>query len=423
MSRVGNRKPGTGAEQRESKTARPRVLIVITLAEVGGAGTYVAALLPALVERFEVAVAAHGDGPLKGAVEASGARFIALRHVRRPINPVRDAAGLVELVRLCRRERPDIIHVNSSKAGILGRIAGFLARVPIRIFTVHGWSFSAPGPTSVAYRVVERLIRPITTLVICVSEYDRRVGAAARACSSRSSIVIHNGINVRNASRADSAATTPLVIAVGRLSPQKNPAALVRSLAQVQSQFRAVIVGDGPDHEAVRLEIDRLGLADKVMLVGERADVSEFLRGADVFASSSRYEGLPIAVLEAMAAGLPVVAFAVGGVPELVVDETTGLLVPAGDEASLGAALERLLADASLRRRLGESGRARAERLFGLDAFRRAHVEAYESALASRNLAPRGPRAADAVPLASEASEASLARDPRRSARSVDEHE
>ena len=143
---------------------RPKVLMVITLAEAGGAQSYVASLLPALSEHFEVAVAAHGDGPLRDATVKAGARFIPLRHVRRPIHPGRDVAGLVELVRLIRRERPAILHASSSKAGILGRLAAAAAGVPVRIFTVHGWAFSAySGLSSKLYRWADRLMRPLTT--------------------------------------------------------------------------------------------------------------------------------------------------------------------------------------------------------------------------------------------------------------------
>ena len=127
----------------------PRVLILITLAEPGGAQTYVADLLPALAGRFDVVVAAHGDGPLRTAARDAGVRFVGLRHVRRPLHAVRDPLGLLELVVLMRRLRPDIVHANSSKAGVLGRLAAVLAGVPIRIFTVHGWAFSAYSGTRV----------------------------------------------------------------------------------------------------------------------------------------------------------------------------------------------------------------------------------------------------------------------------------
>ena len=142
-----------------------------------GAQSYVASLLPALVGRFDVTVAAHGAGPLRDAAEAAGVRFVPLANVRRPVNPFRDLAGLVELVRLLRRERPDILHANSSKAGVLGRLAAALTGVPIRIFTAHGWAFAAhSGLAARGYRVADRLMRPLTTATICVSEREREAG-------------------------------------------------------------------------------------------------------------------------------------------------------------------------------------------------------------------------------------------------------
>ena len=121
----------------------PRILLLITLAETGGAQTYVAGLLPALAGRFDVVVAAHGDGPLRDAALAAGARYVPLRHVRRNLHPAHDVLGLLELAALIRRERPDIVHANSSKAGVLGRTAAAALGVPVRIFTAHGWAFKA----------------------------------------------------------------------------------------------------------------------------------------------------------------------------------------------------------------------------------------------------------------------------------------
>lgn len=365
-------------------TARPRVLLVITLAEVGGAQTYVASLLPALSEHFDVAVAAHGEGPLRAAASSGGVRFIPLKHVRRPIKPLRDLAGLVELVRLLRRERPQILHASSSKAGVLGRLAGFAARVPIRIFTVHGWAFAAySGRASSLYRWADRLMSPLTTVTICVSENERATGLEAGTCRAERTVVIRNAVDVATAPRARHDAATPRIVAVGRLKPPKDCLTLVRALAALPSGlFEALIVGDGPDRGALEAETRRLGLAERVRLAGERGDVPALLAASDVFVLSSASEGLPVSVLEAMAAELPVVASAVGGMSELVVNGETGLLVPPGDANELAAALGRLIADRDLRRRFGAAGRARAEGLFDLRAFRGAHVELYRRELA-----------------------------------------
>ena len=362
--------------------------MLVTLAEVGGAQSYVASLLPALVDQFDVTVAAHGDGPLRTATEATDARFVPLRNVRRAVNPLRDLAGLLELVRLLRRERPDILHANSSKAGVLGRLAAAITGVPIRIFTAHGWAFAAhSGLAARAYRVADRLMRPLTTATICVSERELEAGLAARTCASDATVVIPNAVDVGAAPRSVSTRQPPLLVAVGRLKAPKDFPTLVRALGRLPAgSFEAMIVGDGPDRPQLEESVRSAGLSYAVRLTRERNDVPHLLASADVFVLPSRSEGHPVSVLEAMAAGLPVVASRVGGVPEQVVEGETGLLVEPGDPEPLAAALERLTDDPALRRRLGAAGRARAEERFDLEPFRRAHLELYSRELATRRL-------------------------------------
>jgi glycosyltransferase involved in cell wall biosynthesis len=374
---------------------RPRVLLLITLAEIGGAQSYVASLLPALTDRFEVTVAAHGPGPLRDAAAEAGVRFIALKHVRRPISLWRDVAGFVELVRLLRRERPDILHASSSKAGLLGRLAGFAAGVPIRVFTVHGWAFAAhSGRASLLYRWADRLVRPLTTVTVCVSESERMAGIRAGTCKAERTVVIRNAVSIDGVPRARHERAKPLLISVGRLRPPKDFVTLARALAALPvGSFEALIVGDGPDRHVLETELRRLGIDDRVRLAGERHDVLALLAAADVFVLSSFSEGLPVSVLEAMAAELPVVASRVGGVSELVEDGKTGFLVAAEDPHDLAAALTRLIEDRDLRRRLGAVGRVRAETRFNLNSFRRAHLELYAAELTRRSLPIPSPSA------------------------------
>jgi len=357
---------------------RPRILILVTLAEVGGAQTYVTALLPALAKEFDVTVAAWGPGPLAGAARGAGARYVPLRFVRRDVS-WREPLGLLELVLLCLRVRPHVVHANSSKAGVLGRIAAWLTGVPVRIFTAHGWAFMQyRGPAARMYLTLDRLVGPLTTRVVCVSERTLEAGLAARVCTAARSVVIPNGVDT-DVPRASLDGEPPRVLSVGRLKEPKDFATLLAALGRVSVPFRAAIVGDGPDRAS-------LDPPAGVELLGERDDVAQQLAASDVFALASRSEGMPLSVLEAMAAGLPVVASAVGGVPELVVDGETALLVPPSDADALARALERLLADGELRRRLGAAGRQRVLERFGLAAFRDAHLQLYRDELAARGL-------------------------------------
>jgi glycosyltransferase involved in cell wall biosynthesis len=392
LGRIDPQLPARAGEVRSlhpsaSEARRPRLLLLVTLAETGGAQSYVASLLPAL-GGFEVTVAAYGPGPLRDAAAESGVRFVPLRNLQRPVSPWRDAAALVELTQLLRRERPDILHASSSKAGILGRLAAFAARVPVRIFTAHGWAFAAhTGLASRLYRWADRLVRPLTTVTVCVAEQQRAIGLAAGTCDPERTVVIPNAVDTAAAPRAAANGRRPLVVAVGRLKAPKDFFTFVRALARLpHGSCEALIVGDGPDREELEAEIEALGLTEEVRLAGERRDVPELLAAADVFVLSSASEGMPVSVLEAMAAGLPVVASGVGGVPELVADDETGILVEPGEPDALAGALLRLVRDPDLRRRLGGAGRARVEEQFDVDAFRRAHVELYSRELARRRL-------------------------------------
>jgi glycosyltransferase involved in cell wall biosynthesis len=370
--------------------ARPRVLVVITLAEVGGAQSYVAGLLPALCEEFDVTVAAHGDGPLREAAEAAGARFVGLRHMRRALSPARDLVGLGELVALIRRERPELVHLNSSKAGVLGRLAALVAGAPVRVFTVHGWAFRAhDGAAARAYLWADRLTAPLTTATVCVAGSELRAGIAARTCRRERTVVLRNGVDLDVPRAAGGASDAPpVVVGVGRLRPPKDFATLVRAVALLPPGIvRARIVGDGPQRDDLAAEIRRLGLTDDVELLGERDDVRALLASADVFVLPTLSEGLPMSVLEAMAAGLPVVASAVGGVPEAVLDGETGVLVAPGRPEALAEAIARLAGEPAGRRRMGEAGRRRAEAEFDLADVRRAHVRLYRSLLAAEVVA------------------------------------
>jgi glycosyltransferase involved in cell wall biosynthesis len=373
---------------------KPRLLLLITLSELGGAQTAVSLLLPGLVDRFEVTLAAHGRGPLRDAAEGASVPYVELKHVRRAINPWEDALGLLELVRLCRRLRPDIVHVHSSKVGVLGRLAAWLARVPVRVYTVHGWSFAAyDGLAGRVYLLLERLMRPLTTTVVCVSEATRRQGLAARACDDARTVVIHNAVEVGSFGARAERTATPRIVAIGRLAFPKDFVTLLAALARVDSDHRVSLVGDGPGAAEVAAAVEARGLSDRVELLGAQRNVTELLARSDVFVLSSRSEGFPVSILEAMAAGLPVVATDVGGIAEAVVDGETGILVPAADPRALAGAIERLLADVELRRHLGAAGRARALRLFDTPRFRAAQLDLYRRELERLHLpAPVAPR-------------------------------
>jgi glycosyltransferase involved in cell wall biosynthesis len=365
--------------------ARPRVLLLITLAETGGAQQYVASLLPALAQDYDVLVAAHGDGFLADASRNAGVRYRSLRHVRRPLHPLHDLLGLLELYRLIRRERPAVVHANSSKAGILGRLAAVAARVPVRLFTVHGWAFKAHhGLAARLYLYADRAMSPLTTTTICVAHKEVEAGIRARTCRPDRTVMIHNGVELDRPQRAPGPPHAPAtLLSVGRFRPPKDFTTLIQAMAALEpGTARLQIAGDGPDRDALEQEIEARDLP--VELLGTRSDVDHLLAAADIFVLSSDSEGLPMSVLEAMAAGLPVIATAVGGIPELVTDQQTGALVPPRDSQALAAAITAIAHDPESRDRLGAAGRRRAETEFSLETCRQRHLDLYLDLLRNR---------------------------------------
>lgn len=361
--------------------AKPRVVVLVTLSEVGGAQTYVARLVELLTPSHDVVVAAEGQGSLAAAVRTAGARYVELVHMRRRLSPWHDLLALLELVRLLRRERPRVVHANSSKAGILGRLAAFVVRVPSRVFTVHGWAFNAhSGLAARIYLLAERLVAPLTTLTICVAESEFRDGVDARVCAAARTVVCPNAVPLSPIAPRP-VNDPPIVLTVGRLKRPKDFSTLLQAVALLRrGSCRLLVAGDGPERDQLVAEARSLGIDGGVEFLGERDDIPTLLGACDVFVLSSRSEGMPMSVLEAMAAEMPVVATAVGGVPE-VVGEEAGSLVPAADAAALAAALARLLDDRPLRERLGQAGRARVERRFGLEEWGRTHLQLYENEL------------------------------------------
>ena len=333
-------------------------------------------------------MAAHGDGPLKTAAARIDVPFFPLTHVRRRLSPIQDPLGIVELTRLFRRLRPDIVHLNSSKAGVLGRIAAALARVPVRIFTAHGWAFKAAvGVDSRLYLLADRAVESLTSMVICVSENERRAGLAAGVCTADRSVVICNAVDLRAAPSRVRTGNPPVqVVSVGRLAAPKDFSTLVGAMALLpEGRAHLRVFGEGPLRSELEEQTRALGIGGAVVFAGEVPDARPHLEDADVFALASLSEGMPVSVLEAMAAALPVIASAVDGLEEVVVDGKTGFLTPPGDAAALAARLGQLVDDPSLRIAFGEAGRSRAEEYFSLPAWRDAHFSLYRSLLAARS--------------------------------------
>ena len=262
----------------------------------------------------------------------------------------------------------DVVHVHSSKVGFLGRLAAAIGRRTRSVlFTPHAWSFwAASGAVRSGYIGLERLAARWCRTIVVVADAERRAGLDASIGGREQYRVIHNGIDT---AKFD-VARDPVhgrVVAVGRLARQKRPDLVVLAasrLLQRRNDFEVLLVGEGPERRAVERLVDELGLSANVKLLGNRDDVPDLLATAETALLASDYEGCPLSVLEAMAAGVPVVATRVGGVPEIVADGETGLLVEPGQPDALAAAIGSVLEDPSLRYSLGREGQRVARERF-----------------------------------------------------------
>lgn len=286
------------------------------------------------------------------------------------------AAGLLRLWRLIHKERFDVVESFTYDSNILALPIACLAGVPARIATHHGVIEGFPG-------WIERIhvwLMNAGVASVLVSVSGKTLEQALRAgVRPERNLVIPNGIPPMTIGSVDRLAVRhnigiedggALLLSVGRLVYQKGHEYLVQAMPRVLNRFpatTAVICGEGALRPDLETQISDLGLNGRVKLLGNQNDIGKFLASADVFVLPSRWEGLPVALLEAMAAGLPVVATRVEGVDEVVEDERQGLLVPPEDSDAVASALLQLIGDEGLRRQIGEAGRERVASLYTLD--------------------------------------------------------
>jgi glycosyltransferase involved in cell wall biosynthesis len=358
---------------------------------IGGAHVHVRDLTLALTERgHQVRVFVGQQGPFTEFLSASGISFESLRYLRRSIHPGADLRAFFELKRKLLNYSPDLVACHSSKAGWLGRLAARALHIPV-VFTAHGWSFTEGVPSRAAfvYRWVERLTASAADRIITVSEYDRRLALAADICSAELLQVVPNGIpDIDPILSADPGVEPVRLVMVARFDQQKDHAGLLQALAGLTELVWSLdLIGDGPRQEECRKLAASLQLTDRIRFLGLRTDVSELLRQAQLGVLVSHWEGLPLTILEAMRAGLPMVASRVGGVSEAISDGETGFLIPRGDVALLRSRLRELIGDAALRRRLGSAGRRRFEAEFSAPRMIEQTLAVYGRALRGKRWA------------------------------------
>lgn len=353
---------------------KSKLLLLITQAEWGGAQRYVYDLAAGFRDDFSVTVACgepRGRHELIERVRHIGVRTHRFHHLIRNIHPVHDLLAIFELGRFLRRERFDIVHANASKSGAIASFACALFGVKTKlVYTAHGWVFNEPRGLVVRsfYLMMEKLAARRRDATIVLSESEKNDALRHGLSSSKRLFVIPHGIDLpadfflsreeaRN--RLGLRPDEHVVGAIGNIYANKGYRFLVEAMQDVPA--RLVVIG------AVRYNEWQARAAEHVMFAGAIADASRYLKAFDVFAISSVKEGLPYVLLEAMAAGVPIVATRVGAIPEVIEHQKTGLLVRPADPRVIRDAIKLLLADANLSSKLASAARAVITQTYRLD--------------------------------------------------------
>jgi len=372
-----------------------RVLHLVSTFEVKTDTKWLALLMRHLDrQRCQAAIACmYGGGPMRGVFQSLGVETANLESPGEL-----DLRAILRAYQYIRSGRFDVVHTHLLRADLYGGLAARLVRGPGVVSTVYAIGAYRRERRRRLDGLLDQLTRLWPNDVVAVCRAVRNdVVRRLRWPRSRVS-VIHTGIEPADYRRDEiqgyrvrcewgMGRARPLMVTVARLSYEKGLPTLLEAVRQLGGRcpdLACVIVGDGPMREALARRIEAAGLGDRVRLVGFRNDIPAVLAAADLFCLPSRMEGLPNVLLEAGAAGVPVVATRVGGVPEVVVDGRTGILVPPGRPEAMADAIDRLIREPALARRLADAGRKRVERRFSAEVATRKYQMLYESIAARR---------------------------------------
>ena len=359
---------------------------------VGGAEEMILNLVRHLPPEFERAVMCIDQpGPIGAEIEKTGTPFRSLGLRPGMLRPF----DVVRLQHRIQEWQPTIVHTFLLTASLYGRFAAMLARVPI----VIGTEVNVYQKKQLAHRAAEKWLMRHTDAVVASAGSVRDFYIDQIDADPEKVLVIYNAVDwsqlaamvTRAELRAELGvpADVPVAGIIARLTEQKAHGVLLDAMASRPelSALHVIAVGDGDLRDALRRRAEQLGLSQRVQFVGARRDLGNILNAVDMFVMPSLWEGLPLSLVLAMGAGLPVIASRVAGIPEVVEDGVSGVLVEPGNRAELAAAMVRILFDDELRARLGQQARAFVRPRFGVDGFIASTTALYDRLLAAKNVA------------------------------------
>lgn len=359
--------------------AKRRILFLVTTADWGGVQHFVFETAKEAVRRgFDVLVAKGGHGELGERCSASGIPTATIETLRREISPIHDLAALHEIRQLIRSFKPDVVHMNSSKIGVIGSFACHLEHVPRTIYRIGGWAFLEEiGALSKSiYLHAERLTAKYKDVIVTVHPGDEEVARRERILPHGFLKTIPNGVDTvafdrtlrsRVEARRQLGISDDRIV-IGSTSnfyAPKNIPAYLEMIAKMDVNPRAlfVLIGDGPQSKQLHELHERLGLKDRVLLAGRRQDAATLLSAFDIFALPSTKEGMPWGLLEAMAAKLSCIATDVGAC-RWMLEPDAGIIVPSKDLTAFAGAVNALIGDEKRRTELGQRARSTVETRF-----------------------------------------------------------
>ena len=366
-----------------------KILFIVTQSEFGGAQQFLSQLITALnKDKYDITIAAGPEGDdnkgLLKALDKIGISTRRLKYLRRGINPIFDfCLGIIEIYRLIKKEKPDVLFLCSSKAGAVGGFAGRLARVPKIIYRIGGWTFNDPWPKwkKKIYIWIEKFSAKFKDIIINNAKSDTEQAKKMGIKPKKEILTIYNGIDTNNLKFLDreearkeilggSVSGWQLIGVIANLYPAKGLEYLIEAASIIRNRFvsiKFIVIGEGMERLKLKELIKKYNLEGSFFLVGAVSDAYKYLKAFDIFVLPSVKEGFPWVILEAMAAGVPIVATKVGAIPEIIEDKKTALLVEPRSAQELSRAILELVEDYSFRIRIAENAKKVVEEKFSLE--------------------------------------------------------
>lgn len=346
--------------------------LITRMDEYGGAQVHVRDLALWMRNKgHEVIVYSGAPGVVSDELKAAGIAYHEIPSMHRAIHPFKDPMAIHEIIETLKKTQPDILTCHSSKAGILGRIAARILGIP-SVFTAHNWTFGKGAPKLLRpiYWIIEWLCGKIGDHIITVSEFGREQALSAHITPRAGMTAIHNGMpDLEGHEIAVNSNGPARITMIARIGWPKDHVLLIEALSSLKKHSWSLNLVGGGDNTHLRDLARTHGLEDRINFMGERKDIPAILSQTDIFVLASLWEGFPLSILEAMRAGLPVVASDAGGSKESVLHGHNGFVVPPANQAALSLALEKLIKSPELRAEMGQNGRQLYEERFTFNAM------------------------------------------------------